>query len=205
MKFIIQPSNEKAKEEDGLIQIPQSVDLDSRIKPIITIKADHALVNRLKKRTNLIYPVKFEIFGRVSPTDIPDSISPVRFKLIEPDGKEIMFALFSARMLGWDIGINRGELLSKASLDEINRRLKKGSLSLCQVYDAFLLWNIFSAREKDQEYWIGVRPFKTQNLDEAIFQLRYDAEGNLCLLIGNMDESKTFASQSPILLRYTPK
>ena len=187
------------------IEIPEKVDLDARIMLGITIKADQALIDQLQKRTDLIYPVNFQIFGQASPINKPDRIPPSYFKIVESDGQNIQFACISARMFGWHIGITRGELLSKASLDEINRRLKKGSLSFCQVYDAILLWNELKTHEKEQEYWIGVRPFKTKNLNDAIFQLRYDASDKLCLLIGNMDKNTTIASQSPILLRYTPK
>lgn len=186
------------------LEIPTDISLDERITPQFSVVVDHHLIKQLQLRGDIVYPVDFKIFGQVSPRPESDEISPTHFVVAEPDGQKIIFTVMSARMLGWHIGITRGELLAEATLRNINRGLKKGQVSFCTVYDALLLWHEFDAKSIDCERWIGIKPLKTQKLKDGIFQLRQDAQNKTRLLLGDMYSQITFSSQCGIILRYRP-
>ena len=188
-----------------IFNIAENADLDALVKLSALVKTDRALLASIKKHPDLIYPVDFQIFGRVSARDETDEIRPYDLRLAEPDGQEIRFACISARMFGCYRGITRGEFLSEKTFKGINQHLKKGRLSFCRPYDALLLWDELYRCNHVQEYWVGTRPLKTKRLRAGIFQLRYDDGRQLRLLLGDMYSNVTFSSQCPILLRYTPK
>lgn len=176
--------------------------LDSKIRKKFSVIANQEKVTRLENQPNLIYPVDFRIFGQVEPNDLPNEIPPKLFQVVEKDGQVIDFTVFNARMFDYYYALNRGTMLADESLEVVNSHLKKGRISFCTAYDALLLWESFSKKPIASTNWIGVRPLKTQNFDDGIFQLRNDSRGKTRLLLGDMYSAVTFSSECNIIVRY---
>jgi hypothetical protein len=192
------------------IEIPRNIDLDERIAPRFQIKIDWKRLKQLQLDDHLIYPVEFGLGDQIDPISEKDKIPSFRFEPIEPDGTKITFTVITARTFDWNIIVNRGDLFSQDALNKINRHLRNGRLSRCQVYDALflwehskLLWDNFESKDTENDYrWIGVEPFTTDIMRYAIFQLRKDSNGKICLLVGDHSDQTSFSSRCPIVLRY---
>ena len=192
------------------IEIPRGINLDKLIVPRFNLKVNQKKVALLESNKRLVYPVEFGIGDDIDSLEEGDRIPSFHFKIKEDNNSSVTFTIINARMFDWSILINRGEFISQDAINKINRHLRKGKLSRCEVYDALLLWeqsqllwSTFVSEDTDNDYrWIGVKPFTTKLMRCAIFQIRKDESGKPCLLMGDHTEQTSFSSRCPIVLRY---
>jgi hypothetical protein len=176
-------------------------DADSLIKKQRSALITQQLVGRLQEEA-VIYQGQFEMGMR--PRSGPYTIDDRCF--IVPNGKEIVeYSIVSWSMFGGHTSICRKDMLSVETLAAINAKLKKGKVSFCTVYDAFVLWDQFRKKPIKEYCWIGTDFVKTSKFDNGIFMLENNDKGTTCLLLGEMYEAVTFSSRCRIFLRYESK